>query len=194
MRTPWLLVVVVALMIVPLTAPAGEKVDSDAASRQYFTDTEVVDQNGKPHRFYSDLMRGKRVLINFAFTTCKTACSPVTANLAKVQKELGDRVGKDVTMITISVDPVNDTPANLKKFAAKFKAGPGWYFLTGTPANVHALLRKLGGETEDPEKHSTVLLIGDTKTGTWIKSFAMEKPERIADAVVRINDPLPVPR
>ncbi len=194
MRTPWILSFALALSAAPLAASAHDAVDADAAARQYFTDTEVVDQNGKVHRFYSDLMRGKRVLINFAFTTCKTACSPVTANLAKVQKQLGTRVGKDVTMITISVDPVNDTSANLKKFSAKFKARPGWYFLTGTPENVHGLLKKLGGYTDDPEKHSTVLLIGDTKTATWVKSIAMEKPERIVDAVVRLNDPLPLPR
>ncbi|MGA9520006.1 MAG: SCO family protein [Myxococcaceae bacterium] len=183
-----------ALTAAPLAAGAGEAVDSEAAARQYFTDTEVMDQNGKPHRFYSDLLRGKRVLINFAFTTCKTACSPVTANLARVQKQLGERLGKDVTMITLSVDPVNDTPANLKRFAAKFNARPGWYFLTGTPDNVHALLKKLGGYTENPEQHSTVLLIGDTKTGNWTKSIAMEKPEQIVDIVKRINDPLPSPR
>jgi protein SCO1/2 len=167
----------------------GAKTPSaDEAAARYFTDTELVDQGGKPRHFYSDLMRGKKVLINFGFTSCKGVCPTMTANLARVQKLLGGRVGSEIAMITITVDPVNDTPAVLEQFAKKFKAAPGWYFLTGTPADVKTVLGRIGGMVKKPEEHSAMLLIGDLKTGHWVKGLATARPEDIVYLVDHLND------
>ncbi|WP_437332284.1 SCO family protein [Sorangium sp. So ce394] len=165
-------------------SPAGD----DAAAAAYFTDTELVDQDGRARRFYTDLLRGRKVLIHFAFTSCKGACPTMTANLARVQALLGKRVGKEVAILTITVDPVNDTPKVLKQFAAKFNAGDGWRFLTGTPENVEKVLGRLGGLTKKPEEHTSTLLIGDTTTGMWVKTIATERPETIVHLVDHIND------
>ena len=114
-------------------------------------------------------------------------CSPSTRNLARVQRLLGSRVGKDVRMITISVDPRNDTPAALKRFAGKFGASRGWYFLTGDPEQVTAVLKRFGAYTEKPEEHPNPLFIGDDATGYWTKTHALERPETIAHAVRGID-------
>ena len=172
----------------PVAAEAPAASASDAAAAKYFTNTELIDQDGTPHRLYQDLLRGKKVLINFAFTSCKGVCPTMTQNLARVQKLLGKRVGKEITMITITVDPVNDTPAVLKAFAAKFQAGPGWYFLTGTPENVNLVLKRLGGAVKDPGEHTSTLLVGDTRTSTWLKTIATERPETIVHLVDHLND------
>jgi protein SCO1 len=161
----------------------------DAAAAKYFTNTELVDQHGKTHRFYEDLVRGRTVLINFAFTSCKGACSPITQHLSQVQKKLSARMGKDVHMITLSVDPTNDTPKSLARFAKKFDARPGWYFLTGSRENITLVLKKLGGYTEKPDEHNTTLLIGDAATGMWVKSPAMAMADNIVAAVEHLNDP-----
>lgn len=161
----------------------------DAASARYFTNTELVDQHGKTHRFYEDLVRGRKVLINFAFTSCKGACSPITKHLAQVQEKLGGRVGKDITMITLSVDPANDTPKSLGTFTQKMGVKPGWYFLTGARENISLVLKKLGGYVDDPDAHNTTLLIGDAATGMWVKSPAMARVENIVYAVEHLNDP-----
>jgi len=166
---------------------ASSAAELDAAARNWFTDTVLVDQHGKAHRFYSDLIRGKKVLINFAFASCETACSPITANLAQVQRRLGDRVGRDVRMITVTVDPARDTPERLRGFAEKFHAGPGWYFLSGAREDVEAVLRKLGGYTDEPAEHSTGVLIGDATTGTWVKGLGMSPPEQLAAAIEHID-------
>ena len=157
-----------------------------AAASRYFPNLVLVNQDNKPVHFYDDLLKGKTVLINFMLTHCTGACSPMTANLAKVQKYLGDVVGKDVLMISISVDPEHDTPAELKKYAANFKVQPGWYFLTGTKENLDGVLTKLGGYTDDPQQHSTVLLIGDEATGQWMKIPALTRPSEIVEAVAKI--------
>jgi protein SCO1 len=174
------------LLALALALPA--RAAGDDAMAHYFTNTEVVDQDGKVHRFYDDLIRGKKVLINFAFAHCTTACSPVTLNLARVQRQLGEHVGRDVQMLTLTVDPVNDTPEALRKFTKKMNVGPGWKFLTGSPESVHALLRRLGGYTDKPENHNTILIIGNAATGTWLKTASMNPPEQITHAVLHLDD------
>src|SRR4030095_10984245 len=94
-------------------------------------DVNVLDQDGNALHFYSDLIKDKTVAINFIFTNCTTICPPLAATFARLQKEMGDKVGKDVHLISISVDPLTDTPERLKAWGAKFKAGPGWTFVTG---------------------------------------------------------------
>lgn len=176
------------------TAAAAQE-ETDVASRQkklaasaskYFPNLLLVSQDNKPLHFYDDLLKGKTVMINFMLTHCTGACSPMTANLLKVQKYLGDVVGKKVLMISISVDPEHDTPAALKKYADDFKVQPGWLFLTGTKENVDGVLSKLGGYTDDPQKHSTALIIGDEATGQWMRVPALARPSEIADAVARM--------
>lgn len=175
----------------PAELGAGERdaAAQDAAAAKYFTNTELVDQYGKTHRFYEDLVRGRKVLINFAFTSCKGACSPMTKHLAEVQEKLGDRVGKDITMLTLSVDPANDTPKSLAAFTKKFGVKKGWYFLTGSRENITLVLKKLGGYVDVPDTHNTTLLIGDAATGMWVKSPAMARVENIVFAVEHLNDP-----
>ena len=167
--------------------PENEKSVADAASK-YFPNLELLTQDNKPVHFYEDLLKGKVVLINFMFTTCKGVCSPMTANLAKVQKYLGERVGKDVLMLSISVDPETDVPTVLKKYAESFHAQPGWYFLTGEKKNVDLVLAKLGGAAPDKSQHQSVLLIGNVPTGEWAKVHAMGSATEIADMVVKIID------
>src|SRR5215203_1638587 len=152
-------------------------------AQKYFGDTKLVDQNGKEVRLYSDLMKDKTVVIDVMFTTCTGACPMMSGTFAKIQEHLGARVGKDVNLISISVDPVNDTPAKLKEYSARFKAGPGWYFLTGSKENVDATLRKLGQYVENREGHQNLFLIGNDRTGLWKKAFGLAKPEEILPIV-----------
>jgi protein SCO1/2 len=166
-------------------AAAKNNSPSDS-SGNYFPNLTLLTQDNKPVRFYEDLLKGKTVLINFLFTTCKGVCPPMTANLARVQKYLGERMGRDIVMLSISVDPTNDTPAVLKKFADNFKVQPGWYFLTGEKKNVDWVLYKLGGYVEDKQQHTGVLIIGNEATGEWMKVMAMSNPEEIARAATQL--------
>ena len=165
---------------------AADDKSVSAKSAAYFPNHTLVTQDDKQVRFYDDMLKGKVVLINFMFTQCAGVCSPMTANLAKVQSYLGERVGRDVSMLSITVDPANDTPAVLKTYAQKHKAGPGWYFLTGKKENVDWILYKLGGYVAEPGQHSSVLIIGNEATGEWLKVHAMSSPADIAAAVVKV--------
>lgn len=166
----------------PSKPSTTDKSAADAAAK-YFPNTELITQDNQSVKFYDDLLKDKFVVINFMFTTCVGVCPPMTANLAKVQKSLAEDVSKQVTFISISVDPTTDTPERLKEYANKFKAQPGWYFLTGKKQNVDWVLYKLGGYVEDKNAHNTIVILGNARTGEWAKVHAMAKPTDIAAKV-----------
>ncbi len=149
-----------------------------AAPQAAGPDVELLDQSGRHVHFYSDLVAGHTVAVNFIFTTCTTICPVMSANFVKLEKLLGKRLGADILLISISVDPVNDTPARLKEFAAKFGATPGWTLLTGNNRDVERLLRSLGEYSPDKLQHSSDVLIG-RGGGPWTHMDAMESPDRI---------------
>jgi cytochrome oxidase Cu insertion factor (SCO1/SenC/PrrC family) len=168
------------------TAVRGTAKSSSETNAGYFPNLTLLTQDGEPVRFYDDLLKGKIVLINFMFTTCTSVCQPMTSNLSKVQKYLGEHVGREVVMLSISIDPQTDTPPVLKKYADSFKAQPGWYFLTGKKENIDRVLSKLGGYVEDKMQHSAVLLIGNEAAGDWMKVHAMSRPAEISGAVMQM--------
>ncbi|HEX2059794.1 MAG TPA: SCO family protein [Thermoanaerobaculia bacterium] len=156
--------------------------DFRQAGLKYFTDLELVDHNGKKVRFYSDLIDGKIVVINSFFATCTGVCPVMSGTFKKIQAALGDRIGRDVHLVSIAVDPENDTPAQLRKYAKATAARPGWTFITGDKESVETALYKLGLKTANKESHTPVVLIGNEPKGVWKKAYGLAA----ADEVVRL--------
>jgi cytochrome oxidase Cu insertion factor (SCO1/SenC/PrrC family) len=142
-------------------------------------DVAVLDQDGHKLNFYTDLIKNKTVAINFIFTNCTTICPPLAATFARLQKEMGDKVGKDVHLISISVDPVTDTPERLKAWGAKFKAGPGWTFVTGEKREMDKLLNALGAAVSKREDHTPAMIIGNDTNGVWTRTYGLAKINQI---------------
>jgi protein SCO1/2 len=168
--------------------PAPTKKLDPSAAQSYFTDVVLVDQDGNSQRFYSDLLKGKVVIIDSIFTTCTGSCPVMSKTFARIQEHLGERLGEDVHLLSLSLDPETDTPEKLKKYAETFGAKPGWFFLTGEKENVEAALRKLGQYVEDKETHKAILLIGNEPTGLWKKAFGLASPDevvKVVDSVLR---------
>jgi protein SCO1 len=158
-------------------APAGSPWGAN-----YFPNTVLVNQDGKTVRFYDDLVKDKVVLINFIFTRCGASCPLETAKLRQVQEVLGERVGKDIFMYSISIDPDYDTPAVLKEYAQKFNVGPGWQFLTGKEADITVLRKKLGlvEDKESRDQHTNSLIVGNDRTGRWLHRSTFDNPKVLA--------------
>jgi cytochrome oxidase Cu insertion factor (SCO1/SenC/PrrC family) len=158
-------------------APAATEAHAaHAASKMSIPDVELLDQDGRKVRFYTDLVKGKVVVVNYIFTTCTTVCPPLGATFARVQKQLGERAGRDVHFISISVDPATDTPERLKAWGAKFHAGPGWTLVTGPKPQVDELLRALGAATGSPADHSPTVLVGNDAAGQWTRAYGIARP------------------
>lgn len=168
------------------TPPAGGGQDSPAL--RYFGDTVLLDQDGREHRLYSDLLRGKIVIMDFIYTRCMGPCPILSGTFAKLQARLGERLGKDIFLLSFSVDPRYDTPERLKEYAERYHARPGWYFLTGSPENAETVLRRLGQWVESPEQHQTIYIVGNEPTGLWKKAFGLAKPEDLFPVIDSVVD------
>lgn len=158
------------------------------AAEKWFTDVELINQDGERLRFYSDVLKGRTVVVNAFFTTCTSVCPPMNRSMEKIQEALADRVGKDVFLVSLTVDPAIDTPPRLKEYAAKFHAGKGWTFLTGKKENLDWALYKLGQYVEDKEAHKTVIIVGNEATGLWKKALGMAKAEELIAIVKSVAD------
>lgn len=172
----------------PAPAPVEQTAAPTTPAHKYFGDVRLVDQNGREQRLYSDLLKGKTVVIDVMFTECTGVCPILSKKMEQVQTALGDRVGKDVYLLSISVDPTNDTPARLKEYAARYNAKPGWYFLTGSKQNVEEALRKLGQYVQEREAHQNLILIGNDQTGLWKKAMGLSDAEELIRIVKTVVD------
>ena len=165
----------------------------DSPAHKYFTDTVLINQNGEQMRFYTDLLKGKVVIINSFFATCQGSCLPMNRNLEKVQEALGKRLGKEVNIISLSVDPGVDTPSLLKAYAKKLNARPGWYFLTGDKQNVDFILKKLGQFVDNKQDHLNIFIIGNERTGLWKKAFGLAPSNELVKVVETVLNDQPAP-
>jgi protein SCO1 len=155
--------------------------------------TALYTHEGKSVKFYDDLVRNKVVAINMMYTDCKRICPGMTANLRQVQKLFGDRLGRDVFMYSISLQPELDTPERLQEYVNKYHIGPGWLFLTGVPKNIDHLRFRLGFYDRDPvvdgdkSSHTGIVRIGNDKYDRWTMSPALAQPEQILATINHVD-------
>jgi protein SCO1/2 len=159
------------------------KYEDNSKARKYFTDVVLVNQDNEPMRFYSDLLKGKVVVINTFYTDCSGFCPIHMQKFVEIQKAFGDHVGQDVHLISISVDPANDTPPRLKEYAKRFNAKPGWYFLTGKKADVEMALYKVGQYVKERETHLNLIIIGNEPAKRWKKAIGLAPTESLIKLV-----------
>ena len=167
------------------TAPGGDS-GGEIWGASYFPNIPLVTHTGEQVRFFDDLIQGKIVAISFMYTHCPNVCPVATARLREVAGLLGDRLGKDIFFYSITIDPEHDTPAVLAEFAERWKLPPGWTLLTGAPADIARLRKKLGMRLDDLASgdlndHNIDLLIGNQRTGQWIKRAPFENAHFIAN-------------
>lgn len=162
-------------------APVTPAANRSRWGADYFPNLPLVNQDGVTVRFYDDLLKDKAVAINVIYTSCKDECPLETANLVRLQKMLGDRVGKDIFFYSISIDPETDTPKVLKAYAEKFGTGPGWQFLTGKPEDIKLIVRKLGlsrdSDARNRDGHTASLMVGNVPGGLWLRNSAVDNPQ-----------------
>jgi len=165
-------------------APAASEASGDApcfeTERSYFTDLPYQTQEGETVRFFSDVLLGRTVLIGFIFTRCEDACPLLTAKMIQAAELFRATGTGPVSLVSISVDPENDTPAALAEFARKHGPAEDWTLLTGTVEDVAQVLKRFGQHTDDPRNHSTLMLAGNVNARRWMKIPPTEGPELIA--------------
>jgi len=187
-----------------LVSAAGEdpltKFKTDITARErfrqrFFPDVVLTTHEGKKVRFYDDLMKDKIVVINFMYAKCEGVCPGITMNLRRVQKLLGERVGRDIFMYSFTLKPEIDTPEKMAEYAQMHKVGPGWLFLTGAPADMELLRRKLGFTDPDPTLDADVTQhIGNIRYGNeplmeWAACPGLSHASFIAESILWMDWP-----
>ena len=150
-----------------------------------FPNVPLLTHTGKEVRFYDDLLKDKKVVINFMYTVCTDICTPVTQNILQAQRLLGD-FAKDIHFYSISLTPLQDDPAALRTYMKAFQIGRGWTFLTGKPENVERLRQGLGfaqrdaKEDADITNHAGMLRIGNERMASWGHASAITTGKSVA--------------
>jgi protein SCO1 len=157
----------------------------------YFPNTLVQTHDGKSLRFYDDLVQGKVVVFNMMYTVCTGICPGNTANLRAVQDALGTRLGKDIFMVSMTLQPQFDTPRALRDYVKRYEIGPGWTFITGKPAEMEVIRRRMGFYNSDPNQdadlanHTGMVRVGNEKLDRWFMMPALARPAQIARAILQ---------
>ena len=172
---------VIALLIaVPLFA---ESSDSQPTFSPKIPDVEVVTHEGKSVRFYSDLVKGRNVAVNFIFTNCTTICPASGAMFASLQKQ-NDR---GLHFISVSIDPSYDTPKRLTAWSARFRTQPGWTLVTGSQASIDAIVKAFGGPEGRPQDHNPLTIIGSDMTHQWQRLYGFPGTEKVSATVKEVT-------
>jgi cytochrome oxidase Cu insertion factor (SCO1/SenC/PrrC family) len=165
--------------------PAAEVTVSPRA----IPDAEVVDQDGRQLHFYSDLVKGKTVAIQFIFTSCTAICPPMAVTFRSVQRKLNeltpDRGG--IELISVTVDPEHDTPSALHAFSEKFGRLPGWTLVTGDRPEIDRILRHFGVLLQSRTAHTSMLTLGNDRTGIWTRSYGLAPSDSIVKMIYEIS-------
>lgn len=174
----------------PVAAPRPEDIASrDRIRERHFPNVSLITHEGRKVRFYDDLVKDKIVVINFMYAKCEGICPGITTNLVKVQRLLGNRVGRDIFMYSLTLKPEQDKPQDLAEYARMHKVGPGWQYLTGAPADLELLRRKLGFTDPDPvvdadkSNHIGNIRYGNEPQQLWAACPGMSRPEMIVESI-----------
>ena len=176
------LIAVAAVLMCLGTRVSGAEPPQVSGAEKYFSGVKLVDQDGSSVDLYA-LMQGRTIVMNSFFATCTASCPVMAKTLQAVQARYADHLGKDLVLVSITVDPAKDTPAKLKDYALRMKARPGWYFLTGSKAQIETALKRIGQQADAPDQHTNVMIIGNMKTGLWKKAFGLAQAENILEIV-----------
>ena len=183
-----------------LMQASGQDSDGNAISpremirQRYFPDLVLTTHEGKKVRFYDDLIKDKIVLINMMYAKCEGICTPVTMNLKKVQELLGDRVGRDIFIYSLTLKPEEDTPDKLQHYVHMHKLGPGWTFLTGKPDEINTLRRNLGffdakaKLDQDLTNHIGMVRYGNEARQWWAMFPGQANPPWIVECILWMDD------
>jgi protein SCO1 len=158
----------------------------------YFPNSIVQTHDGRKLRFYDDVVRGKVVVFNMMYSVCTGICPGNTANLLQVQQALGSRLGKDIFMVSMTLQPEFDTPKALQDYVNSYGIKPGWTFLTGQPKEMDVIRRKLGFFNDDPKidsdlaNHTGMVRIGNETLDRWFMMPALSSPKQIARAILQV--------
>src|SRR4030095_5425262 len=155
-----------------------------ASAKVTLSEAPLLDQGGRRVRLAKDVIGERIAVVNFIYTSCTTVCPVSSATFQQLQQRLAASLGKEVVLVSITVDPLRDTPQRLREYGARYRAAEGWTWLTGAKPDVDGALKGFGAYTPNFEDHPATVLVGDARAGKWTRFFGFPS---VDDLVARIE-------
>ena len=135
-------------------------------------DVTLINQDGAKVRLKELLLTDRPVLVDFIYTTCTTICPVLSANFTNFQRQDPAETGP-FRLVSISVDPENDTPKAMKSYLERYYAKPGWDFLTGSRGDIDRALVALNAKTQNKMNHFPLILIKSPSQRRWLRIYGL---------------------
>lgn len=188
-RRSFLAMAALAPLASPMARAARRQAQPGKPAPAHFPNVLLQTHEGLDVHFYTDLVKDRLVVLNMMYANCANICPPNTANLLQVQEALGSRIGRDVFMYSLTLQPAIDKPADLRRYMDKYGIGGGWTFLTGEPRDVELLRFKLGFYNADPvadadlKQHTGMVRIGHDGRDRWSMMPAQANAQQIVRSI-----------
>ncbi|WP_281966821.1 SCO family protein [Roseovarius nanhaiticus] len=147
----------------------------------------LVDHHARPHALRGELDSGALLVMTFSYTLCGSICPIGNDIMAQLDDEVGTVGGRDVRLLSVTIDPQNDTPAMMAEAAQKFGASDRWLWLTGHPGDIRRLLQSVGAPVHNLELHDPVFLVGDGQTGEFFRTQTMPSVDELLSMLNAIS-------
>ncbi len=168
----YLLLLIMAVVLPSSPAQAESKSYKRSVERYTIPDIVLVNQDGKKVRLQSILKGDTPVVVDFIYGTCTTICPVLSAGFLNLQNKLA-ATGGTVRLVSITIDPENDSPKVMKAYLKRFRAKPGWDFLTGSRADIDTVMKAFNAYIPDKMSHYPLNMIRSPKDGTWVRLFGL---------------------
>ena len=163
------------LIVLPMTlqpAAAEEMKYTRTIEKYTVPDVTLVNQDGARVKLKNLVNSNKPVVLDFIFGTCTTICPVLSAGFSSLQKKL-DQNSSNVHLVSITIDPENDTPKVMKEYLKRYRAKPGWDFLTGSREDIEKVMHAFNAYIPNKMYHYPLTLIRNPKDGTWVRVFGL---------------------
>ncbi len=169
---PFLLLALLTIILPSAPAMAAEAKYKRTVESYTIPDVVLINQDGKRVRLQELLKGDSPVVVDFIYATCTTICPVLSAGYLNLQNKLA-RNNTVPRLISITIDPENDAPRQLKEYLQRYRAKPGWDFLTGSRADIDAVMRSFNAYIPNKMSHYPLNLIRNPKDGKWLRIFGI---------------------
>ena len=166
---------------------SGAAPDSRTGAQVRLVDAPILDQDARPLNFARDVIGNQIVVVNFIYTSCKTLCPISSAMFARLQEMIRDQKISETRLVSITLDPLYDTPSRLKSYAGHYDAGSQWLWITGSQDNITAVTRGLGASNDNFRDHDSLVIVGDARTSTWTAYNTLPEPDILLAEIERLT-------
>lgn len=184
LKRTWTALLLIALIGGASTAQADSKRYRRSVERYTMPDVTLVNQDGKKVRLNALLNTDQPVVVDFIYGTCTTICPVLSAGFVNLQRKLAG--GRPPHLVSITIDPEYDTPKVMKEYLNRYRAKPGWDFLTGNRQDIDKVMRAFNAYIPDKMSHYPLNLIRSPKDGSWVRLFGVMSSSEFLEEYLRI--------